>query len=722
MKTIVIAAVTLAALFGTPASAADMATKAPPPAYAPASLANWAGFYIGANAGGGVANANVYDPDCFFCNDSTLHGGFAELGGQGGYNWQFGHAIIGIEGDLNWQSFNRTSGVVATVEATTTKLDAFASVRLRAGMAFDRTLAYVTFGPAWGHANSVSTQFTNPSLTTIAEQATDKAWHGGIAAGAGIEYMLAPNWAVRGEYLYIDYTDAVNFLVPTTQGRKDYAYSEQIARVGLDYLFNGGATLANVDPRPLLGKARTASIPAEGASWNGFYVGGNAGGGIAEAQLLDPDSFFFGQAVDHAGFVTLGGQAGYDAQWNAIVLGVVGDIDWASAKQNRPLALNGSLGAIPHSGTDQFRMDALASLRARIGLANDRSLFYVTAGPAWGHFNSTTTFITPPATTVRDTAPDDSWHFGLAAGAGVEFAIDPHWSVFGEYLFYNFDSKSAFFQPTAAGAATDAQNRIDYAYSAQVARVGVNYSFDGRGSGAAAVSRNSAAVLANWAGFYLGANIGGGIADSQAMDVDIFTGSDLNFHTGFAALGGQAGYNWQSGAAVVGLEADINWTSGSASRAFGLDDGLPFGPGTEQFKMDGFASLRARAGLALDRSLLYVTAGPAIGHFKENVVAIDVSSMSPWTGWAPGLAAGAGLAYKLDAHWSVRAEFLHLAFADKTVNCIPNTAIAAASGCSVAHTQFANSAEVARVGLDYSFDWGAAGKAPPLVSKSSLAR
>jgi outer membrane immunogenic protein len=307
----------------------------------------------------------------------------------------------------------------------------------------------------------------------------------------------------------------------------------------------------------------------------------------------------------------------------------------------------------------------------------------------------------------------------MAAGAGVEYALDRHWSVFGEYLVYNFGSKSAFFQPTAAGNASDAKNRIDYAYSAQVARVGVNYSLDARGPGVTAAARNYAAAAADWAGFYVGANAGGGMADSQAMDADIFTGSDLNFHTGFAALGGQAGYNWQAGAAVLGVESDIDWTSASASRAFGLDNTPPFGPGAEHFRMDGFASLRARAGLALDRSLVYVTAGPAIGHFRENVVASDGSFTSPWTGWAPGPAAGAGFAYRLDPHWSVRAEFLHLAFADRVVNCVPGTAIAATDGCSVAHTQYANSAALARVGLDYSFDWGAIGKAPaPLTSKN----
>ena len=54
MKSFLLATVGLVALVGmaAPASAADMAVKAPPPAPLPV-IYNWSGFYIGGNGGWG---------------------------------------------------------------------------------------------------------------------------------------------------------------------------------------------------------------------------------------------------------------------------------------------------------------------------------------------------------------------------------------------------------------------------------------------------------------------------------------------------------------------------------------------------------------------------------------------------------------------------------------------------------------------------------------------
>jgi outer membrane immunogenic protein len=54
-------AIAAIALIGTPASAADMAVKAPPPAPPLAPVSTWAGWYIGLNAGGGWGNNGGID-------------------------------------------------------------------------------------------------------------------------------------------------------------------------------------------------------------------------------------------------------------------------------------------------------------------------------------------------------------------------------------------------------------------------------------------------------------------------------------------------------------------------------------------------------------------------------------------------------------------------------------------------------------------------------------
>ena len=55
--TVSIVTVTVAALVGTSAFAADMAVKAPPPA--PAPVYRWTGWYVGASAGYGWSGSNV---------------------------------------------------------------------------------------------------------------------------------------------------------------------------------------------------------------------------------------------------------------------------------------------------------------------------------------------------------------------------------------------------------------------------------------------------------------------------------------------------------------------------------------------------------------------------------------------------------------------------------------------------------------------------------------
>src|SRR5882672_741899 len=101
-----IMAATTAFLIAAPASAADMR---PAPLYAAPPLPAWTGFYIGANAGGGIGNA-VSDFSVagatFASVDNSLSGAVA--GGQLGYNLQTGPMVFGLEADIQFSSAKGT--------------------------------------------------------------------------------------------------------------------------------------------------------------------------------------------------------------------------------------------------------------------------------------------------------------------------------------------------------------------------------------------------------------------------------------------------------------------------------------------------------------------------------------------------------------------------------------------------------------------------------------
>ncbi|WP_315797488.1 MULTISPECIES: porin family protein [unclassified Bradyrhizobium] len=180
MKKILLATVALAAL-AAPAAAADLAAR---PTYTKAPVAapvlTWTGFYIGAM--GGYANEDA--------DFAAMKGGFA--GGTVGYNWQQGAVVFGLEADAAWADINANVGALG-VNAES-KIRDWGTVRGRIGYAFGPTLLYATGGYAWAD-NRIS-------LTAPGFAASDSKIHSGWTVGAGVEYMFAPNWSLKGEYLY----------------------------------------------------------------------------------------------------------------------------------------------------------------------------------------------------------------------------------------------------------------------------------------------------------------------------------------------------------------------------------------------------------------------------------------------------------------------------------------------------------------------------------------
>ncbi len=205
----------------------------------PAPAGGWAGGYVGGLIGAGFSMNRFTDgvaPGPAVVGPAgsvyTSNPVGVALGLYAGYNWQVSPTgVLGIEADL---TYNTASG--STVVAWTTlqaKAQFAGSLRVRAGVAVDRMLLYVTGGLALGNP-SVTFRDTPPAATIWARSDSLRA---GFVVGAGAEYMVSQNWTVRFEALYYDFgstraTDVTNsgYTFPTRS-------SQVQARVGASYRF-----------------------------------------------------------------------------------------------------------------------------------------------------------------------------------------------------------------------------------------------------------------------------------------------------------------------------------------------------------------------------------------------------------------------------------------------------------------------------------------------------
>ena len=222
MKRALLIALGLVTLAALPASAADLGrrlpTKAPPMAAEP--VWNWTGFYIGVNGGAGWARSEHFTN---LASTGLFNQSGGMVGGTVGYNWQAGNIVYGLEADGGWADVD--ASVTALGITAKSKTDALGTVRGRIGFAVDQVLFYGTGGYAWID-NKIS-------LSALGVTVSQSNFHSGWTVGAGIEAFFAPQWSVKGEYLYRDLGSETYFGIPSGDLK---LHSVQ---VGVNYHFGG---------------------------------------------------------------------------------------------------------------------------------------------------------------------------------------------------------------------------------------------------------------------------------------------------------------------------------------------------------------------------------------------------------------------------------------------------------------------------------------------------
>jgi outer membrane immunogenic protein len=240
MKKSAFAAAVIGLLLGTPALAADMVVKAPPPA--PAPVATWTGWYVGLNAGGdwttsrtsttigGSTVAPFFDPGALPLINAlgvptNLHASGFTGGVHGGYNYQIGRWLVGAEVDFESFRSNPSNSVVGpgfapgaiyTLNSSVSTNWLF-TARPRVGIISNDWLLYGTGGLAVTRISGMWNFFTINGLPNSSENASVAANKVGWVVGGGIEKMLPGKWTIGAEYLYVNFGNiSANSLAVTT--------------------------------------------------------------------------------------------------------------------------------------------------------------------------------------------------------------------------------------------------------------------------------------------------------------------------------------------------------------------------------------------------------------------------------------------------------------------------------------------------------------------------
>jgi outer membrane immunogenic protein len=170
-----------------------------------------------------------------------------------------------------------------------------------------------------------------------------------------------------------------------------------------------------------------APVYAPVQTWTGFYLGVNGGyGWTSDDDYVYSPSGGFG-----------GGQIGYNWQGafglgNPWVLGIEADFQGSG--------ISDSVGGVEAS------VNYFGTARGRLGYAVDRTLLYVTGGLAYGE--------------VEVGGYSDT-QTGYVIGGGLEYKLNPAWSLKGEYQFISLD--------------TDDSERSSDRNEFHTLRVGLNY-------------------------------------------------------------------------------------------------------------------------------------------------------------------------------------------------------------------------------------------------------
>src|SRR5262249_36204785 len=155
-------------------------------------------------------------------------------------------------------------------------------------------------------------------------------------------------------------------------------------------------------------------------AWTGFYLGVNVGGGWAKAEsdFSVLGGAPFASAANSLEGAIGGGQIGYNWQTGLAVFGVEADFQASGVKGtlNAPCPA-GFCAPLGLSASFTRKMPWFGTVRARLGVASDAWMIYVTGGYAYARFEAEATATAPGvAASISNSDTRNGW----TVGGGIE--------------------------------------------------------------------------------------------------------------------------------------------------------------------------------------------------------------------------------------------------------------------------------------------------------------
>jgi outer membrane immunogenic protein len=233
--------------------------------------------------------------------------------------------------------------------------------------------------------------------------------------------------------------------------------------------------------------APPAPVPAW--NWTGFYIGVNAGYGqndpTGDRTCINPAGIVFGagcsqniqgHAIRPAGALA-GGTAGYNFQFDKIVLGIETDVQWSDIKASSSVLIRPAAPVCCFNASDNLNW--FGTTRGRIGfLATPQLLAYATGGFIYGNENVVATTAFPSGFAYPATG--SSTRTGGVVGAGLEYAFTNNISAKVEGLYYDMGVLSVSFLCPAGATNCTPGYREGGAFSERgyMVRGGLNWHFN----------------------------------------------------------------------------------------------------------------------------------------------------------------------------------------------------------------------------------------------------